>query len=245
VSPQTYGWNALGDPELEDVASPLDVAAAVTAEIAAHAQTPHGGAKAWEGVVAAALGDGDPSEMLSLMQTAGVVSPTPTNISITVARCSLFRLATALTVANMRWYGVGATTAVYRMAVYRVSDRVRVTPELNPNTTANAWNAAAVTPPVVLAANTLYAMAVSVDTIGTTPGILACGASTAATAGQIAVLPTSWPGSLDIDAVVPRIGGPAFAQFAVTAGALPATAPAFAAPAAWTGGMPAVFLDSV
>lgn len=61
----------------------------------------------------------------------------------------------------------------------------------------------------------------------------------------IAVMPTAWPGSLKIDAAAPKIDGPAFAQFAVTAGVLPATAPVFSAPAAWTGGMPAVFMDSV
>lgn len=238
-----YGW----DNEVPNIVPMMDdaeIVATVTDAIAVHAQTPHGGSSAmpWEGKVAGACMDGDPNHLLAMMQQAGVVTPTPTQQTITVARCSLFRLNTALTVNRIRWYGVGATTAVYHMAIYQLSTLARVTADLNPNTTANAWNSVAVSPGVTLAANTNYFAAVSVDTTGTTPGIHACGASLAATAGQIQALPTNWPGNLDLDAGFMQ--PPAFFQFAVVAGVLPVTAAALTVPAAWTGGMPSLFLDN-
>ena len=51
--------------------------------------------------------------------------------------------------------------------------------------------------------------------------MLCMGPTQAATTGMIAVLPKSFPGNLDIDSGY--IDG-AFAQFAVTTGALPTTA---------------------
>ena len=66
-------------------------------------------------------------------------------------------------------------------------------------------------------------------------------ATQAATTGQMQVLPKSFPGNLDID--LGYING-AFAQFAVTTGALPATAATIAVQGAWTGGFPAFWLDN-
>jgi hypothetical protein len=82
---------------------------------------------------------------------------------------------------------------------------------------------------------------VSVNAIGTTPGLLAIGGTPGATTGQIAVLPKSWPGNLDID--LDYIDG-AYAQFAVTTGALPNPAATIAAQGAWTGGFPLFLLDN-
>jgi hypothetical protein len=124
------------------------------------------------------------------------------------------------------------------MAIYRRSDLARLTADLNPNTSAQAWDAAPITA-LMLEPGTLYFVAVSVDTTDTTAGIQ-CLSGT----GRIGVLPGNWPGSLDHDNV-PGVTNVGFAQFAVTAGALPATAPALAPQGAWTGGMPAIFLDSV
>jgi hypothetical protein len=87
----------------------------------------------------------------------------------------------------------------------------------------------------------LYFIAVSVNATGTTAGLLAFTSTQAATTGQILVVPKSYPGGLDIDSG--NIDG-AFAQFAVTAGALPDPAPTIAAQAAWTGGFPAFWLDN-
>lgn len=201
-----------------------------------------GSTPAWYGNVAAAWGDGDPVPALRHMQAAGVVSPTPTNIGTSVARIAYFRLAQALTVNKIRWFGVGATTNVYRVALYRDSDSARLTSELAFTTAALTWGSVSASA-LALAANTLYFVAVSVNATGTTAGLLSLGATAGATTGQM-TLPTGWPGNLDIDVASPKIAPYGFAQFAVTSGALPATAPTRSGQAAWTGGMPAFFLDN-
>lgn len=209
----------------------------VSGGVPAWAPTP----AAWKGAIAGAWGNGDPQQMLRQMQTNGAVSPTPTNIGTSVARIAYFTLDTALVVNRIRWYGVGATTAVYHVAIYRNSDSARLTADLNFNTAATTWgsvDAAGIT----LAADTLYFIAVSIDTTGTTAGILAMGPTAAATTGRIAILPTAWPGNLDLDTGI--VDPYCYAQFAVTTGALPATAPARVVQALWIGGMPAFFLDN-
>jgi hypothetical protein len=197
---------------------------------------PGGGVAApWKGVIAAAHGDGNPENLLRGLY-GGPISPTPTNIGITVARVSYFFLDTALTVNRIRWFGAGATTNVFRVALYRDSDSVRLTSELPITTALNVWGSVLVSPSVSLAANTLYFLGVSVNSVGTTAGPAA-----GVGAGRIAVLPNAWPGSLDSDALKVAVG---HSQFAVTAGGLITPAPARTAQAAWTGGMPAFFLDS-
>ena len=204
--------------------------------------TPGGGSPpAWKGNIVAAWGDGDPGMALRHMQAAGVVSPTPTNITITVARCSFFKLDTAITVNKIRWYGVGSTTGIYRVALYKVSDLSRLVILNDFNTAAATWGNGAFS--VSLSANELYMLAVAVDTTGTTAGILSLGPTTAATTGQM-ILPTNWPGNLDINMASPIITPWGFCQFAVTTGALPNPAATLANQAAWTGGMPAFFLDN-
>jgi hypothetical protein len=79
-----------------------------------------------------------------------------------------------------------------------------------------------------------------VNATGTTAGVQCIGATT----GRIGVLGTAWPGNLDVDLATPIINPFCFSQFAVTAGALPATAGTLAARAAWAGGMPAFWLDN-
>src|SRR3990167_6436080 len=91
-----------------------------------HQAVPPGGGSppAWKGAIAGAWGDGDPGTLLRYMQQGpDVVNPTPTNIETTVARIAYFMLDTALTVNRIRWYGIGAVTGVYHVAIYRNSDR--------------------------------------------------------------------------------------------------------------------------
>ena len=216
-----------------------EIEAKLTGVISSHSHAGGGGAEPWEGVVVGCFSNGDPHLMLNRM-LHNPLNATPTNIGTTVARCAYFRLKTAITVANIRFFGVGATTGVYHVAIYRHSDLARLTADLSPNTAAQTWGVAAVAGGVTLAADTLYFIAVSVDTTGTTAGMQCCSGTT----GRIGVLPASWPGSLDIDKASPAINA-GFCQFAVTAGALPNPAATLAAQAAWTGGMPAIFLDSL
>lgn len=213
-------------------------------QTALHSHAGGGAAPAWKGAIVGAWGDGDPGQMLILMQQGpDVINPTPTNIAVTVARIAYFSLDTAITVNKIRWYGVGAVSAIYHVAIYRNSDSARITADIEITTTANAWNSVAAGG-VTLAANTLYFIAVSADTTGTTAGIRAMTPTFIAATSLISALPTAWPGNLDIDAASPKIAPFGFAQFAVTAGALPATAPTRAVQAAWVGGMPAFFLDN-
>ena len=207
--------------------------------------SPGGGATpAWKGAIVGAWGDGDPGALLRHMQQGpDVVNPTPTNIGTTVARIAYFKLDTAIVVNKIRWYGVGAVSAIYHIAIYRNSDSVRMTADLEITTALNAWgniSAAGIT----LAADTLYFIAVSADITGTTAGLRAMTPTFVAATSLITGLPTAWPGNLDFDAASPKIPPYGFAQFAVTAGALPTTAPSREAQAAWVGGMPAFFLDN-
>jgi len=192
-------------------------------------------------IVAGAYGDGNPSTLLSMCQNNGTVAATPTNITTSIARCCLFKLPYDLLVNKIRFYGVGATTTIYRTAIYEYSIATRLTSELAFTTVANTWGSVGNNIDLQLSADTLYFIACSVNTTGTTAGLLCMGPTIAATTGQIQTAPQSLPGNLDTD------NGYIYSynfQFAVTTGALPETAPTLAAPAAWTGGMPAFWLDS-
>lgn len=198
-------------------------------------------ANPWDGKVVGAYGSGDPNMMMELIANTGVVSPTPTNISTSVARISYFRLPQAITVNTIRYYGVGAVTTTYRCAIYNGDTLARLTTELVFTTPSAAFGSITVSGGLTLSAGQLYFMAVAVNATGTTAGVAAFGTTIAATTGQIAILPKSYPGRLNIDSLN-IFGG--LAQFTVTSGALPATAPTIAAQGAWTGGMPAFFLEN-
>ena len=208
-------------------------------EITLHSHAGGGTPPAWYGKIVAAMNGGDPGSALAHLQRAGNITPTPTNITATIARCSSFMLPAAVTVNKIRWYGVGATTGLYHVAVYRYSDLARLAILDDFNTVLNTWGSGAFS--CSLLANTIYFLAVSVDTTGTTPGVAAIGTTIAATTGQIQTAPDTLPGNLDFDAGI--LNGYKF-QFAVTAGALPATAPTLVAQAVWTGGIPLFFLDN-
>lgn len=201
------------------------------------------GAQAWETQIIASVGAGQCSPAIAMqqLQRAGNVAPTPTNISTSVARCSLFRPPQSITVNTIRFYGVGATTNVYRMAIYRYSDLARLMAETAFTTAASTWGTVTTGLGLALTAGELYFAAVSVNATGTTAGIASIGGTVAATTGQIATAPASLPGLLeptqgDLDQY--------HFQFAVTTGALPDPAATLAAQAAWTGGMPVFFLEA-
>jgi len=195
----------------------------------------------WYGNIHAAYGRSDPQQLLRMAQMAGTVAATPTNITATVARIAYFRPPADITVNKIRYYGVGATTTIYRIAIYNGDTLARVLTETAFSTTANAWGEIGSALGLALTKDQLYFIACSVNTTGTTAGVLCMGPTIAATTGLISVLPKSWPGNLDIDNS--HMDG-AFAQGAVTAGALPDPFPTVAAQTAWTGGMPLFFLDN-
>lgn len=194
----------------------------------------------WEGKVICCAGNGDPNLALSTITIFGA-APTPTNITTSQGRVSYFKLRTAITVANIRWYAVGSTTTIYHIAIYKASDDSRVSSDNNPSTVANTWNLIADS--FTLNANELYYCVVSADSVGSTAGPVALGNTITSTTGQIRALPTAWPGNLDWDSNYVR--SYSFAVVAVTLGVLPNpgnTPTAFSA--TLTGGMPAIFLDA-
>lgn len=201
-----------------------------------------GGNPLWYGNIYSAFAECDPQETLRFAIKSGVTSPTPTNIGTTVARICYFRPPAAITVNKIRYFGAGTTASIFRCAIYNADTLARLTTELVMSTTINTWGSVGSSLGLVLSANQLYFIAVSVNATGTTVGPLAMSSQFASPpAGQIAVLPKSWPGNLDID--LGFITG-AFAQFAVTAGALPDPAATITTQAAWPGGMPMFFLDN-
>jgi hypothetical protein len=172
---------------------------------------------------------------------SGTVAATPTNITASIARIAYFRPPADLVLNKIRFFGVGVTSNIYRVAIYNGDTLARLTSELAFTTASGAWGSVGSALNLTLSANQLYFAAVSVNTTGTTAGCLCFSPTVAATTGLIGVLPKSWPGNLDID--LGYIDG-AFAQFAVTTGALPNPAATIAAQAAWTGGFPLLLLDN-
>jgi hypothetical protein len=216
-----------------------DASAVASRKVTAAQLKTFAGSEAWHGAIIGCMGEGDPSRMLTLMQHAAI-NATPTQISTSVARISYFRPEADITVNTIRFFGVGATTGIYHVAIYRHSDLARLTADLSPDTVLQEWGSVAVSPSVTLTAGTLYFVAVSVDTTGTTAGMQCF----TGTGKKIGVLPSLWPGNLDLDAASPKIHPIAVAQFAVTTGALPDPANTIAAQNSWNGGMPAIFLDN-
>jgi hypothetical protein len=204
--------------------------------------TPAGGSSPnWHGVLYGAYGGCNPQDLLLAATTHGTVAATPTNIGTTVARICYFRPPANITVDKIRFFGVGVVAAIYQCAIYNGDTLARVSAQLSITTASAAWGSTGSDLNLSLTANQLYFIAVSANTTGTTAGLLCIAPTVAATTGLLGVLPKSWPGSLDIDSGY-MSGG--FAQFAVTAGALPDPAATIAVQAAWTGGFPMFFLDS-
>jgi hypothetical protein len=194
---------------------------------------------AWYGKLAGTFADGDPNELLRLMFN-NPVNATPTNITASLARISYFRLKQNLTVNKIRFLGVGATTNIYRIALYNADTLARLMSETAFTTVAQTWGSVGNALNITLTAGQLYFIAVSVNTTGTTAGLQCFSSST----GRIGVLPKNWAGNLDIDLATPIVDPVALAQFAVTSGALPDPVSTVLAQTAWTGGMPAFFLDN-
>lgn len=194
----------------------------------------------WYGKLASPVGASNPDVLMREWQNAGHINPTPTNITTSIARCASFRLPAELVVNRIRFYGIGATTNVYRTALYRYSDLARLTSELAFSTVANTWGSVT-TGGVTLDPGVLYFIAVSVNATGTTAGIASIGTTTTAAIGQVQSTPGGLPGNLSLGA---GFQSSFWFQFAVTTGALPNPAATLALPAVWTGGFPVFFLDN-
>lgn len=198
------------------------------------ASGPGGVSELWKGKVHATYFDGDPVRAAQLgLSNNATISPTftPTNIGATVGRLVAFRFDTAITVATIRWYGVGATTNLHGAAIYRDSDGARLWQLATLSTVANTWSNSAAGLPITLNADALYWFGISAVTTGTVAGF--CGMALPRVASYGLAAP-NFAGLTNI--------GLRFCQVALTAGAWPAALPSKTNAAAWTGFVPPFFL---
>jgi hypothetical protein len=196
------------------------------------------GVEPWAGGLTAAIDDGRPSndkEWNYLSGPGTLATLTPTLLTTSVARCWSYNCQFSIVVNRLRWWGVAAVSAIYKLAVYRLSDGVQVIGPLTVTTTADAWNSVTV-PAVTLAPNTPYIVALSVVSTGTTAGL-----RTGGTPLVYPPLQASTPGALALSVGDHRFW---FGQFAVTSGVLPSTLPTLVRGTGWTAGLPLFFFDS-
>lgn len=198
---------------------------------------------AWAGNLHVAFGNGEPEfeiiqSAFSSQTSQSFAGPTPTAIGVTVARCVSYRSPYAITVNRIRWYGIGATTGLYKIGMFRASDGVHMFTQTAITTAANTWGSIAPTQ-FTLAADTLYWFFITTTATGTTAGLSSPHSTRFTTA------PASLPGNL-----APSSGDAQFyfGQVAAVAGVVTTPAPTtIAAPsftAANTGSVPLFFLDN-
>jgi hypothetical protein len=196
---------------------------------------------AYSGLLAGAFNDGNPGTLMTEVQQGGSIAATPTAITTSIARFTIFTLPFDLVVNKIRFYGIAVTSGIYQVALYNALTLSRLTAQLSITTASGAWGSAGSALAVSLTKGTPYFIAVSANATGATAGMACVGTTVAATTGQVGIAPTAWPGNMDLDLGFMNGG---FGQFAVTTGALPNPAATLAAQSAWTGGMPAFWLDN-
>lgn len=193
-----------------------------------------GGAGApWRGKLHALWGDGNPAQqdILWAFQSSAVsvAGPTPTAIATTIGRLTMFRFEQAITVVNIRYFGVAATTNLYTMAVYSGTTRLWTA---TISTAAAAWTSIAAS--FTIPADTQCWFGLGAAVVGTVAGFRSPTAPITSSLGIV------MPGSLNTY-------GMRYAQVALTAGAWPVTLPAIATAAFASGGtsgtLPVVFAD--
>lgn len=195
----------------------------------------------WWGLLYGCYLYGAPGDLLAMMNALQVAptATTPTNQTTSVARISHFMVPQAITVDAIRYWSLAAVSNAYSVAIYRYSDLVRLTAQIDFNTPGtNQWAAAATGLGLSLEPNTQYFVASSVRATGTTAGVGTFTIAGAANSPQRVVLPSAAPSRLT------GFGLGYVGQFAVTTGALPDPAATLAVQAAWTGGMQAYFLTA-
>lgn len=194
---------------------------------------------AWAGLLHGAMADGNSIYIARSMEILNTVAgPTPTNITASLARCVSYRSAYAITVNRLRLLGVGATTNLYKFAVYpRGTGAARLWESGTVTSAANTWLSISANMPFTVAANTDYWFCVTVANTGTTAGFRS----------PPAPINTTQYNADNSPLGARAMGLPVYVQFAVTAGAFPATLPAVAAAAyagGTTGSVPFAFFDN-
>jgi hypothetical protein len=190
-------------------------------------QTPAGGSNpAWYGKLYATRADCNPITQAEHENMLSVAAPTPTNITVSLARCVQFTPPANITVTNIRLFGVGITTNLYKFAIYPVgTSTVKVWDSGTVTTAANTWLNITTGMPITLTAGTKYWWCVTAVAIGTVAGFRS----------EPAPLGTNYWGANAAPLGGTSLGLPVYAQFAVSTGVFPTNLPTIAA-AAYSGG---------
>jgi hypothetical protein len=196
--------------------------------------TPPWVAQSGAGSLFATWRDGDPERFMDANRSGAVNSLTPSNIGTTVIRCSKFRLPKTLSVSNLYLRGQASVSGIYTVAIYpagtgstRLWNNGGATLD-----TVNGWVNLTGGTPFSLSADTDYWLCIGANASGGTAGVL--------TPLSPTPIDSFWDGT--VVGVGTALGLEIYAEFATTAGAMPATLPAVADPSAWASTVPVFML---
>ena len=91
----------------------------------------------WYGNLYGAFDSCSPQDLLNHAILSGTVALTPTNLSTSLARIAYFRPPANITVNKIRFYGVGATSGIFQVAIYDGNTLARLTTQLSITTVVN------------------------------------------------------------------------------------------------------------
>ncbi len=213
-----------------------EIEAKLTGAISSHSHS-GGSTPSWYGVLYSNQNDCNPNEVFREWNMLAVAGPTPTAITISLARCVMFTPPQNMTVIKVRLFGVGITASLYKLAIYPVgAGSSKLWDSGTVTTAANTW--LNIVTNFAITAATKYWFCVTAVSTGTVAGFRS---------GPASLGTTFW--GADASPIGNRaLSIPVCAQFAVSSGVFPATLPAIAAAAyanGTTGSVPFALLDSV
>ncbi len=213
-----------------------EIEAKLTGTISSHSHS-GGSSPSWYGVLYSNQNDCNPNEVFREWNMLAVAGPTPTGITVSLARAVMFTPPANMTCIKVRLFGVGITTNCYKFGIYPVgTGSAKLWDSGTVTTAANTWLNTVTN--FALTAGTQYWFCVTAVATGTVAGFRS---------GPAPLGTTFWgANAAPIGNRVLSI--PVFAQFAVSTGVFPATLPVVAAAAysnGTTGSVPFALLDSV
>ncbi len=213
-----------------------EIEAKLTGVISSHSHS-GGSSPSWYGVLYSNQNDCNPNEVFREWNMLAVAGPTPTDITVSLARAVMFTPPANMTCIKVRLFGIGITTSLYKFAIYPVgTGSAKLWDSGTVTTAANTW--LNVVTNFALVAGTKYWFCVTAVATGTTAGFRSMPAPLGTTFWGANVAPI---GNRNLSI-------PVFVQFAVSTGVFPATLPAIAAAAysnGTTGTVPFALLDSI
>lgn len=177
----------------------------------------------WAGKLAVTWGNGNPD--IGYLIPKSVIAPS--NITTSIGRVSLFRLEYDILVDVIRVFtGSNTISSAYKMALYRISDGVRLTGELSFDvTTSGSINLVTSGLNLSLSKGTLYAAVLTVSSATSAAAAVLCITNTTMTGNDA---PLAYAGKMDLDAYDYFSTG--WGKVTLTGGTLPSTLPTLQAP---------------